>query len=130
MKLSFIIPAYNEEKYLGKCLDSILLEIERSKVNAEVIAVNNASTDHTRDIAAAYSSIKIVDEPRKGLSQARQSGYEASTGDVIANVDADSILPAGWIETVVSRFSKSQKLVALSGPQVFYDLPASTNRLV
>ena len=122
MKLSFIIPAYNEEKYLGKCLESILREENEKNHETEIIVVNNASTDGTRKVAEAFRGVNIVDEPRKGLVQARQSGFMASNGDLIANVDADTILTPGWIEKVFDEFLKDEKLVALSGPFVYYDL--------
>jgi len=130
MKLSFVIPAYNEEKYIEQCLDSILREIKRSKVDAEVIAVNNASTDKTREIILSYPDVLLVDESRKGLAQARQAGFLASSGEIIANIDADSVLASGWIEKSIREFSKNKKLVALSGPYIYYDKPLLINGLV
>ncbi len=130
MKISFVVPAYNEEKYIGKCLESILREIARSKVDAEVIAVNNASTDKTREVILARPGVLLVDELRKGLSQARQAGFIASSGEIIANIDADSILAPGWIEKAMREFSKNKKLVALSGPYIYYDRSLWVNFLV
>ena len=123
MKISFIIPAYNEENYIGNCLHTLLIRVKESKADVEIIVVNNASTDQTKEIVSRYSGVILINEPQKGLSRARQSGYEASTGDLIANVDADTVLPQGWIETVLESFEKTPKLVGLSGPQVFYDVP-------
>ncbi len=125
--LSIIIPAFNEERYIGRCLQSVLQEIALSGQDIEVVVVNNASTDATRDIIASYREVKIVDEERKGLVRARQAGYQAATGDLIANVDADNILPHGWIMQVLKEFSQNTKLVALSGPLVYYDLSFFTN---
>ncbi len=130
MKLSFVIPAHNEEAYLGKCLESVFRAKEGKGYDMEVIVVNNASTDGTRKVAESFNGIKIVDEPKKGLPQARQSGFVASNGDLIANVDADTILTPGWIEKVFDEFSKDERLVALSGPFVYYDLTGSANFLV
>ena len=123
MKISFVIPAYNEERFIGNCLRSVLERITQAGTDNEIIIVNNASTDKTKEIAAAFPGVLVVDEPRKGLSRARQAGYQASSGDLIANIDADSMLPPGWIQTVVAQFSDNPDLVALSGPQVFYDVP-------
>jgi glycosyltransferase involved in cell wall biosynthesis len=123
MKISFVIPAYNEEKYIGKCLDSILRELKKDGCDAEIIVVNNASTDRTGEVAKKYSCVKIVDEPKKGLPCARHAGFLAATGDIIANVDADTMLTTGWLKMVFSEFSKNPKLVALSGPHIHYDLP-------
>jgi glycosyltransferase involved in cell wall biosynthesis len=125
MRLSFVIPAYNEEAYLPACLDSILKqvrELDTRKTPVEIIVVNNASTDRTRDIILAHPGVTLVDEPRKGLTHARQAGFNASAGELIANVDADSRLPGGWIRQVLTAFEKEPKLLSLSGPLVYYDL--------
>jgi len=123
MKLSFVIPAYNEEAYLANCLASILKEIKGGGHDVEIIVVNNASTDRTKEIALSYSPVMVVDELRKGIVRARQAGYEAATGDLIANVDADNIIPAGWLSKVFDEFTKNDNLVGLSGPLIYYDLP-------
>ncbi len=122
LKLSFVIPAYNEENYLGDCLRSIFQELEKEKINAEVIVVNNASTDRTRDVAKSFPRAIIVDEPKKGLVMARCAGYLASSGDLVANLDADTRLCEGWLNKVFAEFSVNPKLVALSGPFIYYDL--------
>jgi glycosyltransferase involved in cell wall biosynthesis len=122
LKLSFVIPAYNEESYLGRCLESIIREIENSSRDAEIIVVNNASTDETKAVAASYPPVTVVDEPRKGIVKAREAGYLAATGDLIANIDADNMLPEGWLERVFKEFSKNERLAALSGPLIYYDL--------
>ena len=123
MKLSFVIPAYNEEKFIGKCPDSIFKEITSKVYDIEIIVVNNASTDRTREVVQSFAGVKVVDEPKKGLSFARQAGFLAATGDLIANIDADTILPSGWVDKVFQEFSSNKKLVALSGPYIYYDLP-------
>ncbi len=130
MKISFVIPAYNEEKLVGACLESVQKEIIRTQADAEVIVVNNASTDRTKEIATSFVGVRVVDETRKGLTRARQAGLEASSGDIIANVDADTKLPEGWLTTVVHEFTRDPKLVALSGPFIYYDLSASERALV
>ncbi len=128
MKLSFVIPAYNEEAYLGCCLDSILKQARGSSRDMEVIVVNNASSDRTKEIALSYApGVTVVDEPRKGIVRARQAGYRAATGDLIANIDADNMLPSGWVDRVFREFSNNGRLVALSGPLVYYDLSWGRN---
>lgn len=130
MKLSIVIPAYNEETLLGDCLRSIEEEISRAACDAEVIVVNNASTDGTRTIAGSFAGVIVVDEPKKGMVNARAAGFEASHGDLIANIDADTIMPAGWIPKVLREFGKNDKLVALSGPYIYYDLSLFSRMLV
>ena len=122
MKISFVIPAFNEERYLGDCLESIRRELAAGSYDAEIIVVDNASTDRTREIALAVSGVRVVDEPTKGLVRARQAGFLASAGDLIANIDADTRLTPGWIGTVYSEFRRDEKLAALSGPFIYYDM--------
>lgn len=124
MKLSFIIPAHDEEKYIDKCLNSLLRVTKNSSYKTEIIVVNNASKDKTQEIASRHQNVKVINEPHKSLTRARQAGFLASDGDLIANLDADTIISPGWIEKVMNEFRKNKKLVALSGPQVYYDLPA------
>lgn len=131
MKLSFVIPAYNEEDLIGQCLDSILKQAVRVGPNdIEIIVVNNVSTDRTREVVMSFPGVIVVDEPKKGLVNARQAGFLASSGDLIANVDADTMLTPGWIDKVLEEFSKNQNLVALSGPCIYYDLSKTHNFLV
>jgi len=99
MRISFVVPAYNEETYLPDCLDSILAQTRDLPAGSvEIIVVNNASTDRTREVALSYPGVQVVDEPRKGLTHARQAGFAASTGELIANVDSDSRLTPGWVD--------------------------------
>lgn len=120
--ISFVIPAYNEEKGLPGCLKSIMDEIKRGQVPAEVLVVNNASTDATGQVARSFPSVIVVDEPKKGITFARQAGYMASRGRLIANIDADNHVPAGWLKKAVAAFDQDPGLICLSGPLVYYDL--------
>ncbi|MBL8030176.1 MAG: glycosyltransferase family 2 protein [Candidatus Doudnabacteria bacterium] len=131
MKISFVIPAYNEERYLPKCLESIIKETNKhSDIQSEIIVVNNASTDRTKDIALNFTTVKVVDEPKKGLVFARAAGAEKATGDLIAHIDADCMLPPGWLEKATKNFTENKSLVALSGPYVYYDFSPFQNLLV
>ena len=131
MKLSFVIPAFNEERYLPECLRSIEREIVGLPAgHVEIIVVDNASTDRTGEVARSFADVRVVDEPRKGLPHARQAGFLASSGDLIANVDSDSRLPQGWVAEVLQTFTADPTLAALSGPLVYYDLSARERFLV
>ena len=136
VKISFVIPAYNEEKLIGRCIESVQKECARlpartgGNYDAEIIVVNNASTDGTREAASAFPGVRVVDEPKKGITRARQAGYLASSGDLIANIDADTMLPDGWLRVVFEEFARDPKLVALSGPFIYYDLSAWDRALV
>ena len=89
-----------------------------------MIVVDNASTDRTGEVARSYPFVRVVHEPKKGLPSARQAGFVASTGELVANIDADTIVPEGWLDTVLAAFERDEELAALSGPQVYYDLSA------
>ena len=130
MVLSFVIPAYNEEGYLADCIESILRQTEGMADATEILVVNNASTDGTREVALRYPRVKLVDEPRKGLTHARQAGFAASSGRLIANVDSDSRLTEGWVDRVLAEFEQNSRLVSLSGPLIYHDLTRQQRRLV
>ena len=85
--------------------------------------VNNASTDRTADIAASVPGVTVVDQPIKGLVQARSAGFEASCGVLVANIDADTLIPEGWLDRVIAAFDASPGLVTLSGPYDYHDVP-------
>jgi len=121
MKLSVVIPAFNESARIGRCLDSIIRELHGKPYAHEVIVVDNACTDDTAEIAGGYPGVIVVPEPRKGITFARQAGFLRSSGDLIANVDADTLLTPGWLETVFREFAADPELVCLSGPQLYYD---------
>jgi cellulose synthase/poly-beta-1,6-N-acetylglucosamine synthase-like glycosyltransferase len=128
--ISFVVPAYNEEKTLTRNLAAIIAEINRCGCTAEVIVVNNASTDATGDVAASFPEVIVVDEPIKGLVQARKAGYQRATGALVANVDADTIVTQGWLNRVLEEFRRHPNLVALSGPYIYYDVPRRTRAAV
>ena len=123
IRFSFVVPAYNEEVLLPSCLQAIRAEIARSGVSAEIVVVDNASTDRTSAVAESFADVKVVYEPRKGLVQARKAGFEASSGVLVANIDADTLLPPGWIDRVEAEFARDPALVTVSGPYDYYDVP-------
>lgn len=123
MRVSFIIPAYNEERVIGRCLASVEKEIERSGVEAEVVVADNGSTDRTREIAASHPRVRVIEEPWKGANRARQAAFRAAHGELVASIDADTIVPEKWLKGALAAFETEPKLVALSGPFTYYDLP-------
>ena len=130
-KISFVIPAYNEEAIICECLASVEKAIADYKAQekgsiceTEIIVVNNASTDRTKALVTeSFPNVRIIDEFRKGLVWARKAGFGASTGNLIANLDADVLLPPEWLPKVVEEFANDPKLFALSGPFIYYDAP-------
>ncbi len=119
--ISLIIPAYNEEKRIGACLQSVIKYTDNKF--SEIIVVNNASTDNTKSIAESFRQIKVIDEPHKGVMRARSRGIRESKGSIIAFMDADCHMTKGWFEKVEKEFSESKNTVLLSGPYSYYDAP-------
>lgn len=102
MKVSVIIPIYNVEKYLSRCIVSV---INQTYKNLEIILVNDGSTDNSVQIIQQYkdSRIKIINKLNGGLSSARNAGLEICTGDYITFVDSDD-----WIELDMVEFMMKQ----------------------
>ena len=120
LKISLIIPAYNEEKYIGACLEHVIKNSNGKFY--EIIVVDNASTDKTAEIAKKYPNVRVVQENNKGLTKARQRGFIESRGNLLANIDADTRMPKGWVEQIIKEFKKDENLVCLSGPYTYYDV--------
>lgn len=120
MKLSVVIPAFNEEKYIGATLE--LLISHAGKDIYEIIVVDNASTDHTATVAKKFKGVKVVREERKGLTRARQAGLMAAKGDLVAYIDADTHIKPEWFHRVKKEFEKNRRLVCLSAPYSLYDV--------
>ena len=125
--ISLIIPAYNEEDYLPACLDAVMANLA-GKVH-EIIVVDNNSSDRTREVVERYPAVTYVFEPQKGITRARQSGYLAASGDILAYVDADTRPPVGWVEQIWEQFVAQPDLACLSGPYSFYDLTGFRNQI-
>jgi glycosyltransferase involved in cell wall biosynthesis len=121
--VSFVVPAFNEEALIASCLYSILSEVSRSRCPAEIIVVNNNSTDSTASIASSIPGVIVIDEAEQGLVQARKAGCLAARGKLIANIDADTMLIPGWLDVALAEFERRPRLVALSGPFIHYDAP-------
>jgi glycosyltransferase involved in cell wall biosynthesis len=110
--ISFIIPCYNEEAHIKDCIRAIRKHVWY--VPYEIIVVDNNCTDKTAEIAELEGAF-VIKESRKGVVFARQAGYEAATGRLIANIDADSKITEGWIWEALSCLS-NENVVAVSGP--------------
>lgn len=113
MKVSVVIPTYNEEKNIGKCLESLCNQtMKRSEY--ELIVVDGNSKDTTRDIATQYADTVII-QTRPKVGGARNDGADIATADIIATTDGDCILPPKWIETIYAEFGAHPEAVAVYG---------------
>jgi O-antigen biosynthesis protein len=113
-KVSVVVCVYNGERTLDSCLASLEKLNYR---NYEVIVVNDGSTDGTREIAESYDYIRLINQENKGLSEARNVGIRASTGDIIAFTDSDCMADEDWLTYLVARFQSSE-FGAVGGPNL------------
>jgi len=101
-KVSIIIPIYNTEKYLEECLESV---INQTYQNLEIILINDGSKDNSLKICKEFQKkdnrIILIDKENSGVSNTRNVGIYASTGDYITFVDSDDIVEKDAIETMV-----------------------------
>ena len=119
-RFSIVIPAYNEEFYLGDCLRS--LQQQDFPGTVEVIVVDNDSSDGTGDVARA-AGVTVIRHTDRGVCQARQCGTDAAAGTIIVSADADTIYPTGWLSAIDGWFSGHPEAIAVGGPCFFHDGP-------
>lgn len=102
--VSVICPIYNEEKYIAKCIDSILSQ-DYPQDSIEVLFIDGMSTDNTRNIVSEYSSkhrqIHLLDNPHRIVPYAMNIGIKAATGDVIVRLDGHAEYPSDYISSSV-----------------------------
>jgi glycosyltransferase involved in cell wall biosynthesis len=118
LRVSVIVCAHNEASYITACLHSLLAQ---TRPPDDILVINNASTDETGALAAQIPGVRVLDEPRKGLVVARETGRRHATGDLLVYLDADCRAPLTWLGRVERRFLRDPDLIALSGPYRFYD---------
>lgn len=115
-KVSVIIPVYNVEKYLPKCLESVL---GQTFGDIEVICVNDGSTDNSLQILTEYANnderIKIITKPNGGLFSARHVGMVSAVGEYILFVDSDDWIETTLIEKTVDKIRETNVDVVIFG---------------
>lgn len=118
LRISVIVCAHNEASRLAGCLHSLLAQ---TRLPDELIVVDNASLDETAAIAREFRDVRLIEEPRKGLVIARETGRRAALGNLLVYVDADCRAPLDWLRRIAARFDHDPDLIALSGPYRYYD---------
>lgn len=117
--ISVIIPVYNTEKYLIRCLDSV---IRNSYKNLQIICVNDGSTDRSLSILRQYEKkdprIEVIDQPNQKLSAARNTGIDAASGDWIALLDSDDWLHQDYFLILQNIAEKSGCDVIICGANI------------
>jgi glycosyltransferase involved in cell wall biosynthesis len=117
--VSVVIPARNDAIALAACLARLA---RQTVVPAEVVVVDNGSTDDTAAVAAAWGA-RVVSEARIGIPAAAATGYDCAEGEIIARLDADSRPDERWVERIASCMGADPSLDALTGSGQFFDLP-------
>ncbi|GET19260.1 glycosyltransferase family 2 protein [Ligilactobacillus agilis] len=117
--VSIIVPIYNVEKYLRKCVDSLL---KQSYSNIEILLIDDGSTDNSGRISDEYSNynnVRVYHKENGGLSDARNFGIEHSKGEFLAFVDSDDYVTEDYILRMLDKIQKTDvDIVACS----YYDI--------
>ena len=111
-RVSVVVCAYNAERTMDRCLASLAA---LNYPDYEVIVVNDGSRDGTLDIARDHGFCRIISQPNKGLSVARNVGAEAATGEIVAYTDSDCVADPDWLTYLVATMEASN-LAACGGP--------------
>ena len=129
-RLSIIVPVYNVEKYLERCIDSLLHQ-DIDKSECEIILVNDGSTDRSgeiaRNFASKYDIICLIEQENKGLSGARNSGLDVAKGKYIMFVDSDDYIKEDVLNSILITAESNNldiciyKCLAKWGDGAFHD---------
>ena len=113
-KITVIVPVYNVESYLRKCLDSIIAQTYK---NIEIVVVNDGSTDASAEICKEFVEIDhriiYIEQENSGLSAARNTGLENMSGDYVTFVDSDDWIELDYVETLYKKITQYQADIAV-----------------
>lgn len=111
VKYSFIMPVYNTEKYLRKCLDSLVFQTFK---DFEIIIINDGSTDNSKKIISWYEkkhdNIKVINQKNMGLSMARNNGVKKAAGSYLIFIDSDDYVETKLLQEIDSKINNSDVL--------------------
>lgn len=104
MSISILIIAHNEEKYIEKCIQSLLAQTKKAD---EIVLINHNSTDRTGEIARKYPAVKVVEHTGPvGPAYARIRGFAEVTSEIVLCIDGDAYAARNWVETMVTLLSE------------------------
>lgn len=126
MNVSIVVCTHNRGRHLSGLFESLTRLVVPSDVDWELVVVDNASTDNTRDICHAFAAgcqkrCRYVHEPNKGKSIALNTGISHADGDIIAFTDDDCVLSADWLLVLAQEFNADPSLGVLGGRVKLYD---------
>lgn len=120
--ISIIIPVYNIEKYLSRCIESVL---DQTYQNLEAIFVNDGSTDNSLKILEEYQKkdkrIKIINKENAGSGAARNDGIEQSKGEYLAFLDSDDWYEKDFLERLYKNLKENNSEIAMCNPKMVYN---------
>ncbi|MEE3342814.1 MAG: glycosyltransferase family 2 protein [Bacilli bacterium] len=114
-KISIIVPVYNSEKFLDKCIQSVL---NQSYQNFELVLVNDGSTDNSLSIIEKYTKdnrIKLINKKNSGVSDTRNVGIEVATGDLIMFLDSDDYFEENYLYEMITELNNNNCELVISG---------------
>ena len=127
--VSVIIPVYNVEKYLSRCLDSIINQTYR---DLQIICINDGSTDNSIQILKKYAAIDnrivIVNQENKGLSEARNAGLDIANGEYVSFIDSDDWIDLDYYEVLVDLIEKNDADIVMAGMRWVFDNRITKNK--
>jgi GT2 family glycosyltransferase len=112
MSVSIIIPTFNGASRIENCLDALLKQTASGE--AEILVVNDGSTDRTRDVVARYAGVRLINQMNAGPAAARNHGAKEAKGTIILFTDDDCVPTAGWLSTMLDPFSDPE-VIAVKG---------------
>lgn len=120
IKISVIVPIYNVEKYLKRCIDSIL---EQDFRDYELILINDGSTDNSLEIAKSYCDDRIVliNKENEGLSATRNLGIKIAKGEYILHIDSDDWIEQSYFKNMYNLAKKKDADIVMTGYYIDYD---------
>lgn len=128
--VSVLIPVYNVEEYLERCLDSVL---NQSLTRIEVICVNDGSTDKSLEILKKYqendSRVIIVNKENGGLPSARNAGIERAKGEYVGFVDSDDYVQPDMFEKLYNTAKREKSDVVVCGANILPEIPRASDWL-
>ncbi len=123
IKVSVIVPAYNSEKYINKCLDSL---VNQTLKEIEIVVINDGSTDKTSAILNSYLTkyplkIKVINQENQGIAEARNRGIELASGRTIAFLDSDDFVDLEMYEKLYNKMESMDYDIVSSTFYYHYD---------
>lgn len=116
IKVSIIIPVYNSEKYILRCLNSV---VNQSYKNIEILIINDGSSDNSLKILEnfqkKYSNVKVIDKENEGVAMTRNRGIRLTTGDYIMFIDNDDFIDENYVETYVNEIKNCDYDIVIGG---------------